>query len=91
MILDYRATNYIGWPLPALYYATKILKILELSKYLCKNLFIIFAKNTLLFTRPSYTFSMAFQQVLRGLVTTYISWQIIIHIGVFSFVPHAAI
>ena len=37
MVLNYHATNYIGWPLSRFYYATKLLKIFETTKYFRNN------------------------------------------------------
>ena len=48
MVLNYCATNYIGWPLPAfcnfINYSAKIHKIFELCKLLC-NYFVNIYEN----------------------------------------------
>ena len=64
MVLNYHSTNYTGWPIPASYYATKVQKISESCKFLSNY----FPKNIKFFTKPSSTFSMAFEKVLGGFV-----------------------
>ena len=32
MVLNYRPANYIGWPIPAFNYGTKVRKIIENTK-----------------------------------------------------------
>ena len=37
MVLNYRSTNYTGWPIPAFYYATKVQKKIETTKLFGKK------------------------------------------------------
>lgn len=55
MVLNYRATNYTGWPLPAckqlLEYSAKIQFFLELSNFFTENLLLI---NVIFSPNPSF-------------------------------------
>ena len=84
MELNYRPANYTGWPVPALYHyflcislhATKLQKIFE-SCNIFRNYFIFKMQSFFdkisdwlppIFTKPSNTFSVAFQKVSEGFV-----------------------
>ncbi len=79
MVLNYYRTNYSGWLSPAFYYATKLQKIFETTKYFCyyfvnifpNNYLLIYINNTahfpLFFTMHPNNFSPASQKVLRSL------------------------
>lgn len=68
MVLNYYTTNYSGWPSPAFYYATKLQKIFEITKYSCYYFVNIFPNiNILIYINNTARFPLVF---LRCILTT---------------------
>ena len=55
MVLNYRPANYIGWPIPAFLYATKVQLFSELCKFL-SNYFVKIAQKFSLLHYLSFLF-----------------------------------
>ena len=87
MVLNYRATNCIGWPLPAFLLCYKITKNIRNHQIFCQNNFLKIAKifshiSELFrhfFTKPSNTFLKAMEKVLRSLVAIILPYSSVTH------------